>query len=231
MNVAAADRLEPMVRTLLPGYDSGILALIVITFLLVAIGFRTAMRLWGGFFSDMVQNRERENAFTEHTSGENWITLAMLVQTFVYEGLLVFCVVYPVADPSLTYFQLAAILIGLCAALFMAQRVAYSTVGYAFASLGMTRSWLRSFSATQTMLGFALMVPTLGALFYPAISTTLVWCGLGLYGVSRILFCIKGFRIFYTGIGSIFYFFLYLCALEVLPLILFAGVAVSASNI
>ncbi|MDE6853726.1 MAG: DUF4271 domain-containing protein, partial [Muribaculaceae bacterium] len=40
---------------------------------------------------------------------------------------------------------------------------------------------------------------------------------LSIASISRLLFIIKGLRIFYTGIGSLLYFILYLCTLEIIP--------------
>lgn len=39
-----------------------------------------------------------------------------------------------------------------------------------------------------------------------------------IYLISRILFIYKGFKIFYRNILDLFYFIVYLCALEITPL-------------
>ncbi|MDE6169760.1 MAG: DUF4271 domain-containing protein, partial [Duncaniella sp.] len=40
------------------------------------------------------------------------------------------------------------------------------------------------------------------------------------YFLTRILFICKGFRLFYDNFGSLLYFILYLCTLEIVPLVL-----------
>lgn len=73
-----------------PGYDSGVLTMIIASFLLVAFSFRNASRLWKTFFQDLTVVRRRANLFDERTVGEKWVIAAMLIQTCVYEGLMLF---------------------------------------------------------------------------------------------------------------------------------------------
>ncbi|MGM9811684.1 MAG: DUF4271 domain-containing protein [Muribaculaceae bacterium] len=40
-----------------------------------------------------------------------------------------------------------------------------------------------------------------------------------IYFVCRLIYIIKGFRIFFNNFTSIFYFILYLCSGEIIPLI------------
>lgn len=217
--------LMPMPRAILPGYDSGVLSLAIGAFLLATIGLIGARRLWSSFLRGLAHSgpAESASASAETTTGERWSVAASLFQTFVCEGLLIFSAVHftnhiPMNPQS--YFGCAALYSALCAALFVVQWAGYVTVAYAFAPRpGQDiKSIVRAFAATQSMLGVWLLLPALGALFYPAAAMTLVWIGAALYVLARILFIIKEFRIFYNNLFSLFYFFLYLCALEMLPL-------------
>jgi len=53
----------------------------------------------------------------------------------------------------------------------------------------------------------------------------------GLYICARLVFICKGFRIFYGNLSSIVYFLLYLCAVEMVPLALVAGLTYWISGI
>ena len=96
MNIAevhtAAVGLMPVSRPLLPGYDSGVLAMIVVSFLFASVGFKTAAGIWHQFFTDL--SMRHRNSLTgnasERTNRERLAVWALLAQTFVCEGLLLF---------------------------------------------------------------------------------------------------------------------------------------------
>lgn len=216
--------LMPSPRQILPGYDSGVLAMLVGAFLLAAIGLIGAKRLWKAFFRGLAHSGPSESAAAsaEITTGERFSIIASLIQTFVCEGLMIFAALHyghhiPLTPP--VYFKCAAFCTLLCALLFLVQRCGYAVTAYTFAPRPTVdvKAWLRAFSATQSMLGVALLLPAIGTLFYPIAAMTLVWVGAALYVAARILFIIKGFRIFYVNGFSVFYFFLYLCTLEIMP--------------
>ena len=82
------------------------------------------------------------------------------------------------------------------------------------------RQWLRGFNASQSLAGLALIIPALLTIFYPdAARPTLIVAGC-IYFLARVIFIAKGFRIFFTRITSLVYFILYLCTLEIIPVIL-----------
>lgn len=79
MNIAevhtAAVGLMPVSRPLLPGYDSGVLAMIVVSFLFASVGFKTAAGIWHQFFTDL--SMRHRNSLTgnasERTNRERWL--------------------------------------------------------------------------------------------------------------------------------------------------------------
>jgi len=218
--------IPPEERPDRPAYDSGVLTVVLATFLLVALSVKAGNRLWKSFFDDIFTVRRRNNAFDQQTAGEAWMITAMLIQTCIYEGLLTFSLLQwqGYTQPGHA-FPLIAALIGTAAALLAFQSAAYRTIGYAFApDRQATAQWLRGFNASQSALGFMLIIPALGALFYPDAAMWLLITAGVLYLTFRGLFISKGFRIFHTGPASLFYFFLYLCAVEITPVILaYAG--------
>lgn len=80
--LAATDRPE------LPGYNSGILCMVIAMMLLVIFNARH----YGRFFRRLVKNvwsiRVRTNLFDEHTVNETRIMVALIVQVCVCESLL-----------------------------------------------------------------------------------------------------------------------------------------------
>lgn len=229
--------LMPSPRQILPGYDSGVLIMAIGAFLLATIGLMGARRLWHSFFRGLTHSGPAASAAAtaEATTGERWSVTAALIQTFMCEGLLLFSYAvtshsYPIAPPS--YLEVALVCSGICALLYCVQWTGYAAVAYAFAPrpASDTKAWLRAFAATQSMLGLWLLLPAIGSLFYPAAVSWLFQLSVALYAAARILFIIKGFRIFYTDTFSFFYFFLYLCTLELLPLLAAATLVMRSIN-
>lgn len=78
---------------------------------------------------------------------------------------------------------------------------------------------MRGFFASQALLGLMLTVPALSLIFYPGAAAIVVWVGVALYVIARLLFFSKGFRFFYTNLFSLLYFILYLCTVEIAPIL------------
>ncbi len=102
---------------------------------------------------------------------------------------------------------------------YLFELLACTTVGYAFTDRVSAAQWRRGLNASSVLLGILLTIPTLVSLFYPSVTGAMLWVAAGLYAVSRIIYIAKGFRIFYNNFPSLLYFILYLCTLEIIPLI------------
>ncbi len=109
--------------------------------------------------------------------------------------------------------------IGVFAAYYIFDITAYSVVGYTFAGIESMKVLLRRFNSSQSILGITIALPALIVIFYPLLSDAMIYTSVTLYVLARLLFIIKGFDIFFTNIFSLLYFILYLCALEIIPLI------------
>ena len=215
-----------------PGYDSGVLTMILASFLVVAFSFKSGQRLWKTFFADLVSVRRRANVFDERTADENWVITAMLMQTCIYEGILLFTLMpWRQAADAIGVFAVVGLMVALSVGFYLFQYTGYQLVGYAFLDSTARSVWVRGFNASQSILGFTLIVPALGALFNPDDSSWLLWICAALYVIARLVFIFKGFRIFYRGIGTLFYFILYLCTLEIIPVLMVYLVAVSLCEI
>ncbi len=54
----------------------------------------------------------------------------------------------------------------------------------------------------------------------PEWTTPMLWLSAAIYAASRAVFVVKGFKIFYHKLRSLLYFILYLCTLEIIPVLL-----------
>lgn len=103
--------------------------------------------------------------------------------------------------------------------------VAYIVGAWTFAQREGAGAWLRGLVSTQCLAALTMAPAVLVILFYPAAGIWLGWTALGLWALWRMLFIIKGFKIFYSGIFTLLYFILYLCTLEIAPLVVVYGIS------
>lgn len=214
--------LSPEPRPMEPGNRTGFLILIALMFVLITFNFnhfRRSLKMYG---SELWRfRRGRDNVFDEHPGTDTRVLILLLLQCTVCCGILLCSAVcrldmhLPGAMTGLT----VGAFIGVCGIYYLFDLAAYSAVGYTFTSHTGRREWLRGFNASQALLGIALVMPAVVAVFYPPFTTMAVTLAAGLYMAARILFIIKGFRIFYDKFGSLLYFILYLCTLEIIPVI------------
>ncbi len=220
------DGLEGTPHPVGVGDDNGVLAVITAMFLVMLLSFRHCRRLFATLFQELLGMRQRANVFDEHTSNETQMMVLMAVQWSVYTGLLGYAALsrmYPL-DPGGAFVH-TLMLICLTASYYVFQLCAYSTLGYTFTTRAGKRHFVQGFTASQSLLGFLLIIPALVAIFYPEAGDVMLKVAAVCYLVARMVFIAKGFRIFYTKIFSLFYFILYLCALEIIPLIILYRIA------
>ncbi len=209
--------------------NSGILTIIVILFVILSLNFKECKKLFIHFINELLNNKKRENAFDEHSNHESRLTILTIVQYLVYGGIILSGIAATrqgdseIVNYSFTTLMMAS---GLFCIYYIFQLCAYSITGYTFGGKENSLRWIRSFNASQSLAGLGLIIPALMTLFYPTatISMSIVACTV--YVIARLLFISKGFSIFYKNIFSLVYFILYLCALEIIPIIYVYKVAV-----
>ncbi len=212
--------IEPEPRTMLPGYDSGVLCLLITVFILLSYNFRHYSTFLKNFMVDLWSVRRTERTFTVRTLSETGIQGAIVLVACLCEGILTDMgltlaeVKFPIAS-----FALIGLLTLTAALYYFWQLGVYSLVGYVFTDKLSARQWLKGFNASQALLGLLLVIPALYVLFNPEQAHFAVGIGVGCYILARAIFIFKGFRLFYDNFDSILYFILYLCTLEIVPVV------------
>jgi hypothetical protein len=225
--------LEPIPRPVTAATDSTLMGILVALLLLVTLSFRRCGRLFKTLFKDLVTVRTRAKNFDEHTSNESRLVVLYGVQLTVYMGILLHAAsnLYHGTPVMGDGFAVTGREMLLYAGYYLFQIAAYATVGYAFAVGEKRRHWMRGFNASQALLGFGLALPALTTVFYPSAATIMLQIAVCLYILARVVFIFKGFKIFYHKISSLVYFILYLCTLEVIPVIFTLYCAVNISKL
>jgi len=219
-------------RPVAPGDDTGILALVVMLLVLIGLNMRHVRRLFRTVTQDLLSVRRRANAFDDHTVKESRTIVILLLQLCVFEGILMFLWL---GEPHMTatetaIFPVVCKLTCVAAGFYLFELTACSAVGYVFTDRISSVQWRRGLNASSVLLGIALAFPALLSLFYPSVTGAMLWLAAALYAMSRIVYIAKGFRIFYNNFPSLLYFILYLCTLEIIPLIVVYLSAVEICN-
>ena len=202
--------------------NSGILTIIVVLFVAISLNFKECRKLIIRFADELRNNKRRENAFDEHTNHETRLTLLTFIQYVIYGGIILAGLKISAGRESdINAYDFSTLIknISLFAGYYLFQVCAYNLTGYIFASGDDRKRWLRAFNASQSLAGIALMIPALILLFYPQSTPVVFIVAAVIYLTARLTFISKGFSIFYNNIFSLVYFILYLCALEIIPLI------------
>ena len=177
----------------------------------------------------MFSTRRRENLFEDHTVNETSILAALIANTCIVEGFIVYMAVrllFPDMSTTLqqSVFPHIAGYCGIAVGYYAVQWLVYKVLGYTFSDKEGTRLWLDGFKASQAFLGLLLLPVLILLMLYPTSGKMLLTVAALFYVLARLIFIFKGFRIFYGNLSSILYFILYLCAVEIVPLALVANV-------
>lgn len=204
------------------GADSSLLAVLVGVMVLIGLNIQHVKRIFKSVPQDLFSIRRRANVFDEHTANESRVMVLLLLQMCVYQGLLLFMwhgnmAAITNAD-QLTHTVLALAVLALGYYIFGI--TGCITLGYVFTDKVNAGLLRRGFNASQTLLSIALIAPTVISLFYPGLTNAMLITAAVMYVVSRICYISKGFRIFYHNFPSLLYFILYLCTLEIIPVII-----------
>jgi len=217
---------EPIARINHPGHDSGIMTLIAITFILVSFSYKYYRRMLSTYGQDLWNVRNRANAFDEHTSNEHSVIAILIFQLCVYAGILISAKLNTIIPINPDKIMLTTCcMMGTYGLFYLFQLAIYSIVGYVFTDKNGATQWIKGFNASHIFLGFSLIIPTMLSIFYPTTTGAMIVIATILYVIARLTFIFKGFRIFYKKVHSLFYFILYLCTLEIIPIIFAYGIA------
>ncbi len=203
------------------GDNSGILAIIAGVAVLMLLSYGKFRRLFSTLTANLWSLRTRANAFDDHTSNETPVLILLAAQWSLYTGLLLFTATDPgePRSPGSTFCTCISVA-GVMAAYYVAQVVIYYILGYTFTSAHRRALLVSGFTSSQSLLGCLLMPMALVAIFYSEAAGAMLILAFICYVLARIVFNIKGFRIFYHNFSSLLYYILYLCTLEIIPLLI-----------
>lgn len=215
---------EPAGIQLNLSHDPLVICLVLMLITAGMFNFTFCRKAFKSLAHDLWGVRERENVFDDAPSFEARTFLVLIFQLLVSESLL-FYLWFATSGNGIdaSYSEMnttLGLLLALSAVYYLFQLVAYAVVGWTFSDSGGCRLWLRGFIVSTGILGLILPVPAIVAMFYPEASIIMTATGAICFIISKIFFIFKGYRIFFHNFFSLVYFILYLCALEIIPVII-----------
>jgi len=204
----------------------GITGIFLTLFLILAISLRHSHGLFKALRRDLLGIRTREKSFDERTPAQSRLIAVFYIQLVAVLAVLTQCFMRLMHLPGAGdiggdwSFTTTLLLICVWTAYYLFSLTAYNIVGYAFTTPQGKSHWMRGFNASQVLAGFLLIIPAVVAVFSPTAAPQALTIAATIYVLARLTFIVKGFRIFYTNFVALIYFFLYLCALEIVPVII-----------
>lgn len=215
--------------------DDGV-AVVLLSFFLITIwvlahGGNYFARQWKEFFFGA---RERGNLFVEETSGEKHFSLFLQFQTAVLFGLLFFIYSTESSTFPLGNHVMPRILmwtdVCLCVFFFILKRCLYGWVGWTLAHPAQRSVWYDAYGLLMGAQGILLLPLTFVAVRLDLDCGVLLFTTCAVFILTKILLLYKTFTIFFTGFYGFLLLFLYLCALEIVPLLALWSVATSITT-
>ena len=205
-----------------PLHDTGSMALLLAAMFFIAIAYHSGYKYLENFAHNIFSVKRRENLFDDHTVNDTAIMTALVANTCIMEGLLLFYGItayVPHLAPLMhsRVWLYVLVLSGAAAVFYVAQLLGYHLLGYVFGDRTSTRLWVSGFNATQSLLGLALLPAVVVTMVWPGAMLTTLTVAMALYVAARIVFISKGFRIFFNDFRASLYFILYLCSVEIVP--------------
>lgn len=207
-----------------PLYDNGTMLLVLAVIFFISISYSKGRKYIADFFHNMFSVRKRENLFEDHTVKETQIMTALTANTCIFESIILyeaFTFFHPEALASpLPVFNYIGALTLFMGVFYLLQLGIYYILGFIFADKVETNLWINGFKASQSLLGIILTPVACTMLIYPSTIQMMLVLSALLYFLARLVFICKAFRIFFNNLSSTLYFILYLCSVEIVPVIL-----------
>ena len=206
-----------------PLHDDTFFALLLAGLVVFLLFIRHRKRILS-WQSDGKTEHYRDSNRSKHLLGINaHLRNLFLAYTFLVEGALGAIALFVVGQPLPLSggYAVNALLLALPAALyFLLQQGIFVLLAAIFSSDARGREWCDTHLIINLLLGIGLFPFAFVATYLPEAAQTCLICAIILYLLTRILFIIKGVKLFLRDFRYLLYFILYLCALEIAPLLL-----------
>lgn len=198
--------------------QSLLLGSMLLTLLTLSVGYRYYEQLFRNFF----KVKDRSGAFVDSATVSAGFQSLLVLQAVMLESLVAFYLVGRLFfGEQAAKSHLAGI--GLFALVFCVYHLfrilVISFLGFTFSDTRMLQSYLSEYFSFLGLWGLFLLPASLLLFYWSIPSVAMAMLLIALVLVARISYLNKGVKIFFIQSRSLFYIILYLCALEIVPLV------------
>jgi hypothetical protein len=220
--LSAAKEGMPMPFSL--GVNSVIFLIFVFCFVILSFIFRREGWAFIDNFKHILVVRKRSaSGFKEQvTATEAWGDFFMMLQTLLIVAILLFTSLWDRGLSSLTWRAYTVTFLGsllILATMMLLKFLMYRTIGTFFLPNDM-KHWTSRYARLLELLGVSLFLPALFYVFLPELRDLMLIIILFIFIISRLVIVIGLLNIFVKNKVGVFYFFVYLCGIEVAPYLL-----------
>ncbi len=170
--------------------------------------------------------RNKERAAYANSDADNTLTATLLllvcaIATYSLFLSLIYCRIEGQTYVGARTLWLPLIMVGLMLLWLFVQLALFRFAGYCANRAADMRQLTRTFLATFIAIGLVLFPIVVGLIYAPpALFDALMYVGFGIVAIGLIFLIITCLQLFFSGIDTVCYLFLYLCTLEILPILL-----------
>lgn len=212
------------IRTQLLSNNDTLIVILVALFLWATIAISHGRKLLVETTRSLFEEKRGQRIFVENPLAKTQLRWTSIAVTFTLQSILVTTYLAP-SGRGLSVFGspplLSLLWLAMLFALFYGmQKLLCQLTAYIFASKNETQLWLDAFDTTYQLQAILLFPLATLTLFHPNIAPTALYIYITGYFILRIFFINRGVKIFFKDLYGLFCFMLYLCALELTPLLL-----------
>ncbi len=219
----AREGIVPQVREAHYSHSTALTGLLMGVLVLAGLNSGGVIRALKSYRHDLWSVRRRPNVFDEEQSVGAPIAVILALVFIVFGGIAGYNFPSLPVAPS---FAGATASMAVTGVFFIFHYLAYSLTGYAFGSSSQRRRWVEGFLAAMAYAGLFMIIPGFLLVFRPEWHIECVTISLVVYLLAKLVFIIKGVRIFFLNFRSLLYFILYLCTLEIIPALAYYRICV-----
>lgn len=208
--------------------DDGVLALLVLCFLLFTRIFKGGFTFFKENTRLLFSTRENLNLFSETTVTEFWFNFILIFQTILLSAVILFDTFLESDEyklPQHSFYTIVLFMFTIFLFLLF-KYLLYKILGYLFDLNDQIKIWLRSCTIVLSMLGIIAFVPTLMIVYSQNFHDYLLIFFLALFIISQLILFYRIIAFFLQEDVNFFFLIAYLCGVEIIPYIILYQVLV-----
>lgn len=202
--------------------DDGVLALLVLCFLLFTRIFKGGFTFFKENSRLVFSTRENLNLFSETTVTEFWFNFILIFQTILLSAIILFDTFLESNEyklPQHSFYTIILFMFTIFVFLLL-KYLLYKILGYLFDIQDRVKIWLRSCTIVLSMMGIIAFVPTLMMVYSQSFHNYLLIFFLILFILSQLILFYRIITFFLQENVNFFFLIAYLCGVEIIPYII-----------